>query len=76
MVGAALSCYGSRTNIILYNTISKTVDELTLQKKSIDSDVNEWRLTQKNMKIRPEGRFFSPGNAKSMKWNKGYRECI
>ena len=30
MVGAALSCYGSRTNIILYNDISKTVDELTL----------------------------------------------
>jgi len=30
MVGAALSCYGSRTNIVLYNTITKTVDELTL----------------------------------------------
>jgi len=30
MVGAALSCYGSRTNIILYNSASKTVDELTL----------------------------------------------
>ena len=31
MVGAALSCYGSRTNIVLYNTLTKTVDELTLQ---------------------------------------------
>jgi fructose-1,6-bisphosphatase len=30
MVGAALSCYGSRTNIVLYNTLTKTVDELTL----------------------------------------------
>jgi sedoheptulose-bisphosphatase len=28
------------------------------------------------MRIKPEGRFFSPGNAKSMKYNKGYRECI
>ena len=28
------------------------------------------------MKIKPEGRFFSPGNAKSMKYNKGYKECI
>lgn len=32
MVGAALSCYGSRTNIVVYNTITKTVDELTLQR--------------------------------------------
>ena len=32
MVGAALSCYGSRTNIVLYNGVSKTVDELTLQR--------------------------------------------
>lgn len=30
MVGAALSCYGSRTNIVIYNAKSKTVDELTL----------------------------------------------
>ena len=30
MVGAALSCYGSRTNIVIYNTDSKTVDELSL----------------------------------------------
>ena len=32
MVGAALSCYGSRTNIVVYNQVSETVDELTLQK--------------------------------------------
>ena len=30
MVGAALSCYGSRTNIVIYNERTKTVDELTL----------------------------------------------
>lgn len=28
------------------------------------------------MRIKPEGRYFSPGNAKSMKYNKGYRDCI
>lgn len=33
MVGAALSCYGSRTNIVLYNAATDTVDELTLQRK-------------------------------------------
>lgn len=33
MVGAALSCYGSRTNIVMYNGVSNTVDELTLQRQ-------------------------------------------
>ena len=28
------------------------------------------------MKIAPEGKFYSPGNAKSMKYNKGYKDCI
>jgi len=76
MVGAALSCYGSRTNIVVYNEKTKTVDELTLQRKSKDEGDCEWIMSQKGMKIKPEGRFFSPGNAKSMKYNKGYKECI
>ena len=75
MVGACLSCYGSRTNIVLYNTISKTVDELTLQAKE-DGSETEWTMTKKAMMIKPEGRYYSPGNAKSMKYNKGYRDCI
>ena len=35
-----------------------------------------WVPSLSSMRIKPEGRFFSPGNAKSMKYNKGYRECI
>ena len=76
MVGAALSCYGSRTNIVIYNEKNKIVDELTLQRKEADKEDNEWIPSQQSMRIKPEGRFFSPGNAKSMKYNKGYRECI
>jgi sedoheptulose-bisphosphatase len=75
MVGGALSCYSSRTNIVLYNDVTKTVDELTLQKQEVGTE-DEWILTKKGMNIKPEGRFFSPGNAKSMKYNKGYRDCI
>jgi len=75
MVGACLSCYSSRTNIVLYNAVTKTVDELTLQAKE-GSNENEWTMTNKAMVIKPEGRYFSPGNAKSMKYNKGYRDCI
>lgn len=76
MVGAALSCYGSRTNIVVYNGITNTVDELTLQKNEADSSKDEWVSSNKGMRIAPEGKFFSPGNAKSMKYNNGYRECI
>jgi sedoheptulose-bisphosphatase len=75
MVGGCLSCYGSRTNIVLYNELTKTVDELTLQKQEVGTE-DEWILSKKGMMIRPEGRYFSPGNAKSMKYNKGYRDCI
>ena len=75
MVGAVLSCYGSRTNIVIYNTITKTVDELTLQRKE-DGSRDEWISSNKGMNMKPTGKFFSPGNAKSMKYNKGYRECI
>jgi fructose-1,6-bisphosphatase len=44
MVGACLSCYGSRTNIVLYNDISKTVDEMTLAKMEKDRP-EEWFLS-------------------------------
>ena len=40
MVGACLSCYGSRTNIVLYNACSETVDELTLQRKDEGSEAD------------------------------------
>jgi hypothetical protein len=30
MIGASLSCYGSRINIVVYNQCSESVDELTL----------------------------------------------
>lgn len=69
MVGAALSCYGSRTNIVVYNCKTDSVDELTLQRKTKHEEDNQWVMSQKGMRIAPEGRFFSPGNAKSMKYN-------
>lgn len=79
MVGAALSCYGSRTNIVVFNDMTNTVDELTLQRKSEDEEEEEaymWEPSKKNMRIAPEGKYFSPGNIKSMKYNKGYKDAI
>jgi len=75
MIGAALSCYGSRTNILVYNTVTSSVDELTLQGQESGGE-DEWVCSNKGILIKPEGHFFSPGNAKSMKYNKGYRDCI
>jgi fructose-1,6-bisphosphatase len=45
MVGAALSCYGSRTNIVLYNALTKTVDELTLQRLDQGDAADQWVLS-------------------------------
>lgn len=36
IVGSALSTYGSRTSIVVYNSLKDRVDELTLQKKDND----------------------------------------
>ena len=33
IVGSALSTYGSRTSILVFNSINESVDELTLQKR-------------------------------------------
>lgn len=50
IVGSALSTYGSRTSIVVYNAKDKRVDELTLQKKN---DTFVWIETQKDIKVRP-----------------------
>ena len=74
MVGAALALYGSRTNCLIYNTVKNQVDEVTLQK--ITDDKSAWVHSRSNIRIRPEGKYFSPGNTRSIKENKGYRDCI
>jgi len=75
MVGACLSCYGSRTNIVLYNDVTKTVDEVTLVREEVGHP-DKWISSHKDMRIKTSGRFYAPGNAKTMKYSKGYRDCI
>lgn len=74
IVGAALSCYGSRTNCLIYNVKKNQVDEVTLQK--VGEDNCEWVLSHENMRIKHEGKYFSPGNTRSIQYNQGYRDCI
>lgn len=75
IVGAALCLYGSRTNILIYNPDTQQVDEATLQIVGYKTEP-EWVISQKNLRIRPEGKFFSPGNTRSIQYNKGYKDCI
>jgi len=74
IVGGALALYGSRTNIIIYNANKDCIDELTLQQ--VSGDQYAWIVSDKNIKIRPSGKYFSPGNTRSIQGNKGYHECI
>lgn len=57
LVGAALSVYGSRTTIILYNAQNKKVEELTL----LTMGKNErWIVTTPDLKIEPDAKLFAP----------------
>jgi sedoheptulose-bisphosphatase len=72
-VGALLSVYGSRTNALYFNANTGKVDELTLM---MEGDNQKWIPTAKDIQIRESGRYFSPGNTKSIAYNKGYKQCI
>ena len=56
------------------------MDEVTLQKtpddKTFGEETSKWVLSRSNIRIKPEGRYFSPGNTRSIANNNGYRECI
>lgn len=73
IVGAALALYGSRTNILYYNPETEKIDEATLQ--LIDGELL-WVISRKDIRIKTEGKYFSPGNTRSIQYNQGYREAI
>jgi hypothetical protein len=71
IVGGALAVYGSRTSIIIYNAINKTLEEWTLR-----FDENEetfWERTRENMRIAKTTRIFSPANSRAILDNIAYR---
>ena len=73
IVGGALALYGSRTNIIYFNHDTQHVDEATLQQ--VDGEL-QWVVSRKNLRIKTEGKYFSPGNTRSIQYNLGYRDAI
>ena len=69
LVGAALSIYGSRTTILLYNSHSRQVEELTLVKRGKHE---RWLVTIPKFEIQPKSGNFSPEGVKSCFENQAY----
>lgn len=55
--GAGVTIYGSRTSIILYNSQSKKVEELTLLRMGQNE---RWIVTNPDLKITADAKLFSP----------------
>jgi fructose-1,6-bisphosphatase len=62
LVGAALSIYSSRATILLYNSYSKCVEELTLVKRG---GKYKWLVTVPKLEIQEKSQNFSPEGVKS-----------
>ena len=69
LVGAALSIYSSRTTILLYNSYSKCVEELTLVKRG---NKTKWLVTVPKFEIQEKSKNFSPEGVKSCFENQAY----
>jgi fructose-1,6-bisphosphatase len=63
MVGAALAIYGSRTSMLLYNTYTQNVEELTLLK--LGKGPLKWIITTPKMVIEKKATNFSPEGVKT-----------
>lgn len=57
LIGAAVTIYGSRTTILLYNVQSSKVEELTLLRMGTRE---KWIVTNPDLKIGPNAKLFAP----------------
>lgn len=73
MIASMIAIYGSRTTVLVYNTVDKQVDELTLKKIGHE---HRFIVTGQNLQIRRTGKIFSPGNTRSLSENKGYANAV
>ncbi|CAK72962.1 unnamed protein product (macronuclear) [Paramecium tetraurelia] len=73
MVSACCCLYGSRTNVVFWNEKEQKIQEYTL----FDGDKQgHWELTKDNIKIKPKGKLFSPGNTRCIVDHIPYREVV
>jgi fructose-1,6-bisphosphatase len=72
--GAALSIYSSRSSILLYNSHTKKVEELTLIK--MGRKPKSWVVTKPSSEIHEYAHNFSPEGIKAAYEKKGYLKCF
>ena len=70
MVGAALSIYGSRTTMLLYNPYSRHIEELTLIRRL--HHPAKWIVTIPKLEFEAKSHNFSPEGVKSCYENPAY----
>ena len=77
-VNAILVVYGSRTTAIWYNEKAKCVQEYTLLETYNHENIkkDEWVLSNKDLKISPKTKIFSPGNSRAGSDHPAYREFM
>jgi fructose-1,6-bisphosphatase len=74
MVGAALACYGSRTTLIIYNTVKNHLEEWTIREN--ESGVEHWEKTREKMRVSKSTKFFSCANSRAILDNLAYRQAL
>lgn len=72
--GAALSIYSSRSSILLYNSHTKKVEELTLIK--MGRKPKSWVVTKSSCQIEDYSHNFSPEGIKAAYEKTGYLKCF
>lgn len=72
--GAALSIYSSRSSMLLYNSHTKKVEELTLIK--MGRKPKSWVVTKPSSEIHDYAHNFSPEGIKAAYEKKGYLKCF
>jgi len=74
MVGAALACYGSRTTIIIYNTLKNHLEEWTIRED--ENGEEYWEKTKEKLRVQKSTRLFSCANSRAIFDNLAYRQAI
>ena len=71
MIGAALACYGSRTTMIIFNTIKKHLEEWTIREN--ENGVEYWEKTREKLRVSKSTKYFSCANSRAILDNYAYR---
>jgi hypothetical protein len=77
IIGAGVAVYGSRTSVIIYNTLTKVLEEWTLRvTEEKGEEHTHWERTLEKIHVNKSCRIFSPANSRAILDNNAYRQII